>query len=314
VGRPESWPGGYQIPLQTEVHDEGIGFGVVNGIVVAFTKDTLHRVSRLPRELDTAFAGGEVLELITKERGAISARGIAFFTIAGVGSFLGFVARDGVWISDGSNNVVPVTDGQDWEGRVDPDFLGSSVLVNDPLNRQLVFLYRKLGQNNNTGVMYLDYQRQQLRVTHPDHGQLSDAVAAPFGGYLRLISADARSANGTLYVEGTTNTNAGAAISVAITTTEMFPANTFDSAALGRAQWMHDATTAVVHHAFTYDRFAHADVHRVDFSSREVTEVGLNREVNSLQLKLSGSFTDAPGIHWLEIEKLEQEQLTGGGA
>jgi hypothetical protein len=281
VGRPESWPDGYDIPLQTERQDIGQCFGFVNGVSVAFTRDTVYRLSRLPRELDSAFAGGEVLELIT---------------------------------NGSPDSLISITDGVNWGSRVDPDYLHLSRLITDVTNRQLVFYYRKRGQSNNTGIMYLDYQRQQIRVTHPDHGQIADSALAPFDGLLRLISADARVSNGTVYVEGTTTSDNGAAIAALIKTAEMFPGDTFDSVALGRAQWMHDASTGTAHHEFTFDRFSHGEVRRLNLTRRGVIDIGINREVNSLSLQISGSFTDSPGFHWYEIEQLERDPTTGEGA
>ena len=312
AGRPESWPSVYQIPLNTARQDVGVAFGMVNGLLIAFTRDSIHAITRLPREIDSAFAGGEVTFLVTDERGCISRRGVAYFTIAGTASLLAFVARDGVFATDGTpGSVIALTDVVNWSSRIDTDHLDDSVLINDPLRRQLVFLYRKPSQSNNTGVMYLDYQRQQIRVTHPDHGQIVDAALAPYGGVLRLISADARSSSGKVYVEGTANTDDGASIAAAVRTVEIFPGGRFDAIAMVKAMWMHDITTANVHQEFFFDRSPFPTNMPVDFTVRQATNVGLFREVNSMSLRLSGSFSDAPGIHWLDLEPVEKRPLGG---
>ena len=65
--------------------------------------------------------------------------------------------------------------------------LSSCRLVNDPLNRRVIFIYRKAADTtHNTGIWYLDYQRFDDiggRITFADHGpQRKNTETVPYNG------------------------------------------------------------------------------------------------------------------------------------
>jgi len=316
ASRPESWPTIYDIPLQSSRQDIGMvcvrhpsGLGV-------FTRDTIHRVTRLPRETDSAFAASEAATLISDERGSVSLHGAVLFTWPSQGVFVAFVSRDGVWATNLlPGSVFPLADTTDWSAHVDPEALESCSLANDALNRRLVLCYRKPGSTVNNGIMYLDYQRDFIRVTHPDHGALADLAIGPFRGELRLFSADSRGNHGGVYTEtvkDSDDSNFGdgsGSVNFALKTAEILPAGAHASARVGVAAWMHGQGPRRISHEFFYDRFEHASYVQADFSSRDATEVGLTRDVNSLSLRLSGAVTASFAIHWLDIEGLETAPL-----
>lgn len=319
---PESWPEIFEIPLQTVRHDVGMAFGSLNGQLGVFTRDTIHRLTRLPREVDSAYAPAEVLSLVTDERGAISRRGVAAFTLPGRGPLLAFVSRDGVWATNLAPNIqMPLTDLVDWEGRVDPAYLDDSVLVNDPANRRLVFLYRGVEDSTTQRVMYLDYQGERVRVTHPDHGPLVDGVLAPLSGRLVLWTADSR-ASGWVYAEGEADedqsylVDTSGSISAAIRTAELFPDGVQSEGKVTTASWQHGAggpTTAS--HKFWPNRVDTPKYRTLDLSERGVDDAGLNEMmVNSLSLELAWAHTAPFPVNWVDVEGFESAPLRGSGA
>ena len=317
-GRPESWPAGYRIPLQTHVQDTGMCLVELNGMYGVFTKDTVHRLTRLPREIDTAFAAGEALSLVTDERGSVSRKAAVAFTLPGRGSLIMFAARDGIWATD-LIKTWPLTDGVDWEGRVDGAKLGELELVNNSNDRRVICYYRKI--NGGHGVMHLDYMTQGIRITHPDHGAIGPATEAPFKGFLRVFTGDARTANGQIYTEGVQDaddsnfTTSDGRIAFTLKSAEIFPTgNVLAKRRMGRANWRHDATSDTVIQRLFTNREAHAEPRVLDFTKREATTGGMEKEVNSFSLQLESTGTTSFGIHWVEVEGFESARLSGGGA
>lgn len=321
---PESWPEIYEIPLQTKRHDVGQGFVELNGMLGVFCRDTIHRLVRLPREIDAAFAPSEVLSLVTDERGAVSRTAITTFTMPGRGPLAAFATRDGIWATNLAPNItIPLTDSVAWKDRVDVEALESSCLVNDVDNRRLVFMYQGVGQTYAHSVMYLDYQQDNVRITHPNHGPLAAGCLVPYEGVLRLFTADSRSLDGSVYSEGTADADASdlvdsnGTILGAIRTPELFPAGVQDTAKISTATWMHGAGgPAAVDHEMFQDRIAiplRAQP-KLDFSSREATDVSLERTVNSFSLRLSWAATAPFEVAWVDAEGLESSPLHGDGA
>lgn len=319
---PESWPGIFEIPLQTVRHDVGTAFGNLNGQLGVFTRDTVHRLTRLPREVDSAYAPSEVLSLVTDERGSITRRGVAQFTLPGRGPLLAFVARDGVWATNLAPNIqIPLTDLVAWEARVDPAYLADSVLVNDPGNRRLVFLYRGIGDPDTRRVMYLDYQGERVRVTHPDHGPLVDGVLAPFSGRLALWTADSR-ASGWVYAEGEADNDesylvdSSGSISAAIRTAELFPAGVQSEGKVTTASWQHGGSGPTsASHQFWPNRVATPKYRVIDLSERGVADASLNElMVNSFSLSLAWAHTTPFPVNWVDVEGFESAPLRGSGA
>lgn len=319
---PESWPTIYEIPLQTERHDFGQGFAGLNGQMGVFTRDTVHRLTRLPREIDAAYAPAETLSLVTPDRGAISQRGIAVFTLPGRGPLIAFASRDGIWATNLAPNVqLPLTDAVAWDDRVDATALGDSVLVNNIKARRLEFYYRRLADTtHNTGVMYLDYQAESVRVTHPDHGPLADGVLAPLDGILRVWSADSRAANGSIYTEQTKDTddshlvNAAGAIVGLVRTADLFPAGPLENRTIGAASWMHGAGPSNAAHRAYVDLGATGALRAADLSARGVLDIGITKMVNSLSLELSWATVTPFVVQWLEVEGFDSAPLRGEAA
>lgn len=318
AGYPESWPTGYFIPLTTARQDVGVGFAELNGMLGAFTQDTVHRVTRLPREVDNAFAAGEVSHVIEESRGAVAASAITTFTMPGRGPLIAFVSRDAVCVTD-LFAVEPVTDGVAWESRVSASRLSRSSLANDPLNRRLVFTYWKVSDSDYpTGVMYLDYQAGAFRITHPDHGSLSAICLATHDGVLRLFSADGRVDNGSVYTEASVDPdgsllfNSSGRMNNRLITSTQLPAGSAKTARLGDVTWMHDAagTGTTVSFGFTRNQLA-TEYRQPDFSSDEATNFPLNREVNSYGYELAAASNTAWGIHWVDTEIPEVAELGG---
>ena len=316
AGYPESWPEIYATPLQTPRHDVGMGFAEFMGSVGVFTRDTIHRLTRLNREVDSVFAPGEAISLVSNERGLISRTGLVYFSPAGQGPRIAFVARDGIWMTN-LDTVVPLTDGVDWAARVDITALDKSVLLVDPANRRLVFLYRKVGDTSNTGIMYLDYQRGDIRITFADHGPLATGVLAPYAGALTILSADSRDGNGAIYAESTQDrddselVDTSGSVHFKIRTSEMLPAGVNDSAALGVVSWLHSPGPNPITHRFYYDRNDDTPEIRNVFNwdTRNVTDVGLNRTVNSCSFEIESTGTVSYGLHFVNVQGIASQEL-----
>jgi hypothetical protein len=251
---------------------------------------------------------------VTDERGCISTRGFAVFSPPGSGPRIAFVARDGIWMTD-LDSVIPLTDGVAWDTRVSVADLADSVLVNDPTGRRLVFLYRKVGEDYNTGVMYLDYQADGVRITHGDHGPLSSACLAPYSGALRLFTTDSRYDNGKVYVEGVQDkddsllVDADGSVHFKIRTAEYMPVDSSTAEQVGTASWLHSDGPASMTHRFYYDSFAFAEPRTRDWTDRGIDDVGLNRTVNTLSLELESTNTTSFSVSFLDVEGIGQAGL-----
>jgi hypothetical protein len=257
AGFPDSWPSGYGIPLETPRRDQIVTGVVLSARIGVFCRDSVHVVYRLPRDSDSIFAAGEAQEVLTDSRGCMSRRGATVFTPPGGGPLTAWVARDGIWVSDLATSPLPITDRIDWEGRVAIDQLVHCRILDDPLNRRMIFIHRKASDTtHNTGVWYLDYQQMKergIRVTFADHGPLVDAVTiGATDGLRHVVSLDSRSGNSQVYFEATQDVddsqliNSSGMVRFRVRTKEFMPAGPRGAVHLGKATWMHDAGPAEI--------------------------------------------------------------------
>lgn len=328
AGYPDSWPAGYGIPLETARRDEIVTGVVVGGRIGVFANDSVHVVYRLPRDSDSIFAAGEAQEVVTDARGCMSRRGATVFTPPRVGTLTAWVARDGIWASNLASAPVPLTDGIEWESRVSISDLSDCRLLDDPLNRRLIFIHRRATDTtHNTGIWYLDYQQYQqqgIRITFADHGPLADAVTvAAADGLRRAVSLDSRSANGQVYIEANQDADdsqlrdSSGSVRFRMRTKEYLPAGAVGTASLGMATWMHDAGPDTIRHRFYFNRRDDnpETKNMPNPDTRNASSVMLQRTVNSVSLELESSGTVSYGVHWIDVEGLELGRLGGvGGA
>lgn len=315
AGYPDSWPSGYGVPIETHRRDEIVTGVVCGGRIGVFTNDSVHVIYRLPRDSDSIFAAGEAQEQVTDARGCRSRRGATVFTPPGGGQIAAWVSRDGIWASDLASAPVPLTDLVDWEGRVSIPDLTSCRLLDDPLNRRMIFLHRKASDTTySTGVWYLDYQQFQqrgIRITFADHGPLEDIVTVAYhDGLRRVMSIDSRVGNGQVYVESTIDVDgsqlrdSSGSVRFRMRLKEYLPVGPRGTTSLGKATWMHDAGPASILHRFYFNRRdAYPEVKNMpDTTTRNASDVSLQRSVNSVSLEIESSGTVSYGVHWVDIE------------
>lgn len=324
AGYPDSWPSGYGIPLETQRRDEIVTGVVLPGRIGVFCKDSVHVIYRLPRDSDSIFAAGEMQDVVTDERGCVSRRGACVITPPGESPMALWVARDGIWASQFTASPQPVTDRVNWSGRVDIANLTTCRLVDDPINRRAVFIYRRATDTtHNTGVWYLDYQRMSekgIRITFADHGPLADAASfAASDGSRRLASIDSRTTNGNVYIESIQDEDdshlldGDGSIRFRVRTKEFLPAGPRGTASLGEATWMHDAAPARVEHRFYFNRRDdNPEVKPLpEPTIRTASTVMLGRNVNSMSLEIESTGVLSYGVHWIDIEVNETGNLAG---
>jgi hypothetical protein len=324
AGYPDSWPSNYSIPLDTHRRDEFVCGVALPGAALAFCNDSVHAIYRLPRDSDSVFAAGEAMEVLTDERGCVSRRGACAFTPIGWPSLAAFVARDVIWAARPGNPPVPMTDIINWEQHINVSKLYLCRLVDDMINRQLVFIHWRLSDTSYpTGVWYLDYQKWNetgIRITFVNHGPLADAQTMPWSdGSRRLVSIDARSGNGQIYVEGTQDADgshlidSSGSIAFCVQTKEFLPAGARGVQSLGHATWMHDAGPTRIEHRFYFDRRDdNPEVKTFAFpTKRNADDVMLSRTVNSASFEVCSTGTVSYGLHWLDIEGFETAPLGG---
>jgi len=318
AGYPDSWPSGYGIPIETKRNDQIVTGVVLRQGVGVFCNDSVHVIYRLPRDSDSVFSAGESQDIVTLERGCPSRRGATDFTPPGAAALAAFVSRDGIWITDLTPSPSPATDIVDWENRVNVSKLHLARLVDDPVNRRLVFLHwKKTDTTHATGIWYLDYQNftaAGLRVTFANHGPLVDAATVTWtDGQRRLLSLDSRSGNGKVYVEATQDVddsqlvNSSGAVNFRVRTKEFMPGGPRGYVQLGQASIMHDAGPSTITHRFYFDRRDNnPEVKTVPGSTtRNASEVMLGRGVNSFSLEIESTGTASYGIHWIDVEGLD---------
>jgi hypothetical protein len=324
AGYPDSWPSAYGIPLETNRQDNIVTGVVLPGRIGVFCNDSVHAVYRLPRDSDSIFAAGEMMEVVTAARGCMSRRGATVFTPPGSAALAAWVARDGIWVSTLADSPVPVTDGIDWEGRVSVSNLSTCRLLDDSTNRRLIFIYRRATDTtHNTGIWYLDYQRFNefgMRVTFADHGPLVDAQTFAWtDGHRRALSLDSRSGNGQVYVESIQDVDdsqllaSSGAVRFRMRCKEFMPGDPRTAVSLGKATWMHDAGPSVIEHRFYFNRRDDNPEMKVlaNPTERNADDVTLGRAVNSFSLEIQSVGTQSYGVHWIDVEGLD---LSGAGA
>jgi len=330
AGYPDSWPGAYGIPLQSSRQDQIVTGVVLPGRIGVFCNDAVYVVSSLPRDSASTFSAGEAGEPLTTARGCVSRRGACTFTPPRMDPQAAWVARDGIWASNLSQSPAPLTDKIEWASRVSVPNLNSSRLLDDPLNRRLIFLYRRATDTTyNTGVWYIDYQDFQqfgvrvtfeARITFADHGPLADAVTiGASDGLRRAVSLDSRSGNGQVYIEANQDAddshlvNSSGAINFRVRTKEFLPAGPRGTVNLGKATWMHDAGPASITHRYFWNRRdSNPEVKPLPESTiRTASDVPLGRNVNSVSLELESMGNVSYGVHWIDIEGMETGPLGG---
>lgn len=163
-GKPWAFPGIYFVPFQTDLRDEVTCLAKLGDILIAGMKNNMFRVNFLPRENDGDFVRGRAYEEFSSNVGNQSKDGYATFSAEGSGPRLAFVARDGMWITDGYNHQEATRD-IDWENTVDVDSLGTCVLVNLKHLSILVLYYTPKGgtANTNTKALYFHYHPQHIK-------------------------------------------------------------------------------------------------------------------------------------------------------
>jgi len=326
AGFPDSWPSSYGIPMDTSRRDEIVAGVVLPSRIGVFANDSVHAIYRLPRDSDSIFAAGEAQDEITSQRGCVSRRGAAAFTPPGGGALAAFVSRDGIWGTNlaPSTSPVPLTDKIKWEDRVDVSKLPLCRLVDDPINRRLIFLHFKATDSSHpTGIWYLDYQEFQqrgVRITFADHGPLADGVtiAAPDGSR-RVYSIDSRASNGQVYVEANQDVddsqfrNSDGGVRFRMRSKEFLPAGARGAIHLGMATWFHDAGPAAIQHRFYFDRRGgNPEVKPMpDPDIRCASNVSLQRSINSVSVEIESTGTKSYGVHWIDIEGLDFGSLGG---
>lgn len=324
AGYPDSWPSSYGIPLDSARKDNIVTGVVLPGRIGVFCNDSVHVIYRLPRDSDSIFAAGEAQDQLTDARGCVSRRGATTFTPPGSAALAAWVARDGIWASNLTSAGVPLTDGVNWQGRVNIAGLSTCRLVDDPVNRRMAFIHRKATDTtHNTGLWYLDYQQFQergIRITFADHGPLADAVTvAHTDGNRRLVSVDSRSGNGQIYVEATQDVDdsqlvdASGSVNFLMRTKEFLPGGARAAVKLGKATWMHDAGPARIEHRFYFNRRDdNPEIKTLpDSTIRNADSVVLNRDANSMSLEIESTGTVSYGVHWIDIEGFDLGPLGG---
>jgi len=325
AGYPDSWPSRYGVPIETRRRDRLVTGVVLPGRIGVFATNSVHVLFRLPRDSDSVFAAGEAQDILTDQRGCMSRRGATTFTPPGAEALAIWVSRDGIWLSNLTSSPVPITDNIDWTGRVDVSKLYLSRLIDDPINRRLVFIHwKKTDTSHSTGVWYLDYQRftdSGLRILFADHGPIADASTAIYfeDSTLRLISLDSRASNGKIYTEGVQDVDdsqlldSSGSVKFRVRTKEFMPFGARGQGRLGKATWFHDAGPSKITNRFYFNRRDSNPEEKdiTDPTTRNGSTAVLQRSINSVSLELESVGTTSYGVHWLDIEALEAGPLGG---
>ena len=110
------------------------------GVSLVFTPRSVHAYSFFPLASDAGFFPDRAKSPISNTHGCISKQGVAIFQAAEGQILAGFVAGDGVYITDGSR-LIEISKSLDWKATVDVSSLPSAQLHNDPTNKKLLFVY-----------------------------------------------------------------------------------------------------------------------------------------------------------------------------
>jgi len=96
-------------------------------------------------------------------------------------------------------------------------------------------------------------------------------------------------------------------------TKEFIPAGPRGSVTLGKATWMHEAGPARIEHRFYFNRRDDNPEVKVmpESTVRTASDVVLGRSVNSMSLEIESAGTTSYGVHWVDIEGTDVDNLAG---
>lgn len=178
---PRSWPDSYFINFERRQRERLTRITRLGSIVIAATDQRLYRVNYLPREGDAEFDRGRVYDIIAPNVGIVGRRAATFITLDGDEPVLAFVARSGLFYTNGYRFYSLDID-LDWSTLVSPDHVDDIVLIDVPHLFILVMFYTPFGGTSNTKALFFHYHSSHrkeagnVKVTGPISISAMDAV------------------------------------------------------------------------------------------------------------------------------------------
>ena len=170
-GEPFSVPSLFYINFDTKESDRIVWIRSLGHVLGVGMENSIWRVNWLPRAADVEFNRGDVRNLVVEGLGATSPRGVARFSMPGVGPMLAWVSPQGLQATD-LFRWFPLSDALEWDHALDARKLRDAILVNNPTEYRLE-LYCTIGDGFiNDQVYYFHYHPShvtgsQLKVTGP---------------------------------------------------------------------------------------------------------------------------------------------------
>jgi len=182
-GRPHVFPGVYFINHESKEQDVVIAYRVLKNVLGVFLRYGVDRVNWLPRQGDGDFNRGRVKEIVTRQRGLTSRRGITKFQHPMFGEMIAYMSDDGMYITD-LRKINFWTSHLNWKKHIsNPEV---TVLVDDPDNWRLVLAHQSPGDETMKRLTYFYYDPAHLT----EDGR--PAIVGPVdreGGILALVLA-----------------------------------------------------------------------------------------------------------------------------
>jgi hypothetical protein len=327
-GLPQSWPALYELPIEPPRGDASTTGVQVGRFLLIFYSDFIYRANGF----DLTGSPASTIEPLTEDRGTYGPNTIAKFHL-GETEVVAFVARDGVWATDGIG-MIELTAGGNWFDTVNVSQLGTSRLVYDPENRRLAFSYLK--PSGESGLTYFTVAGGTIKTTDPDHGAIISACNAIVSGRNRIISitTDLTTSQRSFYLEsdGVLDAshfrNADGRVYFKVTTNDIYPGG---PGMKQRLKWINlhhskpDFSNSAVRNVIVRAKFnpealdsigqpPAVSVFSQDWSARGSNRVSIAQDVESFAIQAESDAPVSFRLDWLATNLDIQDVLVGKGA
>lgn len=245
---PHAFPSINLIRFETKEADEVKCIKRLGENLLVLLRDSVWRISTLPRPDDSAFETERVKAQVQGALGCVGPMAADSYS-SGRGQQLAYVSRYGIVSTDGFSWET-LTDDLDWESLVEVSRLNSAVLTYDPRHYVLMFDYTPVGGISNSECMLLHVHPSQIKpngkpkITGPLHRAAKCAAIANISGIDEVFTGNT---NGFLYREwtGFSDPSGAGGITPAIETGDLYLGGIGNQVEIRRF-WLHHRASANV--------------------------------------------------------------------
>lgn len=245
---PHAFPAINLIRFETKEADEVKCIKRLGENLLVLMRDSVWRISTLPRPDDSAFETERVKAQVQGALGCVGPMAADSYS-SGRGQQLAYVSRYGIVSTDGFAWET-LTDDLDWESMVEVSRLSTSVLTYDPRHYVLTFDYTPAGETSNSKTLFLHVHPSHIKpngkpkITGPINCAARCRCIANISGVDEVFTGNS---DGKLYREWTGFTDASGAggIAPSFSTGDLYLAGIGSQVEIRRF-WLHHRAAANV--------------------------------------------------------------------